>query len=641
MNVRFPIPHNIAYGVAVTDLDIAIPLAHWFVLVGKLKSKFSSLLNRHYAYRSPWTKWWGLARFLLTVLCLQLFTTSCQNKAEPQSFEQSPQSPIQPISSPELNEPSLGPILGLADLDEYPSRFEQQAALRRILQSADESRVTALLSDSESIAGTHLRQRVQIEILVRLVAIDPHVALSHVATYSGTKHREYLGAVFREWSSRDSEVALEHAKSLAKRERSIALQSIVQSVDDISVDSLRELHDEFDLSHEADKFVDEWMVQVASRDPQGAWRTLLNDDRSDEDQADVFARVALEWIELNGLDAVQEMHDSLEHRLTSMLILGQVFGALATTQPKVALELAERYSDGQDGLIFEFVLTVWARSDPRAAMSAISSISGRSLPRESKQWLRQVVVNTWEREDPHGLLANIGQIPRRFRSETRQDIVRRLSFYAPEEASQLVNIVAGYENRLDLASGLAGLWARSDADSAFEWVMSVRSDYPRFQHLLLAPVFRALARTDPNRALQRALDMPVGSDGYTPEADVVATVAMSQPDLAASMLPQIRDGGERDSAFDAVGIALALGGNPEQALDLGAQLDGSERRRYTTNLFNSWAGQNPQGLYAVLDSLSSPELMRKAAESLKRQHEFQAVLHVEQFERISSILATH
>ena len=204
-----------------------------------------------------------------------------------------------------------------------------------------------------------------------------------------------------------------------------------------------------------------------------------------------------------------------------------------------------------------------------------------------------------------------------------------------------MNIVAGYRNRLDVASGLASLWARSDVDRAFDWVMSVRSDYPRFQHLILSPVFCALARTDPERAFQTALDMPVSTDGYAPEADVVATIAMSQPDLALLMLPRIRDGGRfRYAAFDAVGIALALRGSLDQAVDIGTPLDDYERTRYTTNLLNAWAGENPQGLYARLDSLPSTELVREAAESLKRRHEFQAVLHDEQFERISSILAT-
>ena len=543
-------------------------------------------------------------------------------------------------SSTQSNLDTASSVSFVEDLGKYPTSFERRTALRRMLSDADEKQILRMLADSVDVASTSQKRSMQMDIFRRLAMINPSLALEQASEFTWAIRREFIGAIFGEWSSRYPDAAAKHASKLGPgRERLVALRSILGSLDDPTTEFASNISRDLGLAAESVDIVEDWLVALASLDPEKSWYQILNDSRSDSEQINVLVSIATVWIDRDGWDVAHKVNDSkLQHDLKGHVV-GRVLKNFLQLQPRDTFELAVDLYDGTNAQIFRPLVESWARIDPSAALDALSGLAFINVPQTEISALRDLTVDSWARTYPADLLKNASKISKGLQASERELAVEVLSRRDPEEAANYLESIRNHEKRLWVATGLAQFWAWKDVDRALDWALDAESEFGDDWQGLLVPVLREAARLDPERALQAALEVPLNSSGTGLESRVVEIVARSDVDLAESMLPKMRNTRILRRAADSVAMALALNGETDRALGLAEMFDGPERDSFNSNLLGGWARRQPQGLFAAMDALPSAELTGMAAESLAVINEQRAVLHDDQFEQVKLVLA--
>ena len=526
-------------------------------------------------------------------------------------------------------------------LNVYATHFERRVASRRLLATANEPQLLDWLAESHDIASTFEKRTLQADIFRRLAMVDPVLALDHAAGFTWAIQQEFISAIFGEWSSHDPDAAAKHAAKLALgRERLVALRSILSSLDDPTSDFASSLARELGLAAESFDIVEDWLVASASRDPEYSWDAILNDSRPDSEQLNALSGILTAWIDRDGPDVLHIVNESSLPRGLRARVIGSVLKQLSQRQPRDAFQLATDLYDGTNASIFRQLLSNWAQIDPSAALDALSKLASMNVPRSEINALRDEIVWRWTSADPVDLLNNASKIPRGLRASEREHAVEVLSWRDPEEATNYLGSIRNREERQWVATGLVQIWAWKDVDGALDWALNAKSEFGDDWQTLVVPVLKEAARSDPERALQAALEVPFARSGIGLESDVVEIVARSNLELAEAMLPQMRNDPTLQSAVDKVAIALALNGETDRAFALAEMLEERYSSDFRSGLVRRWARRQPQGLFSAMDSLPSAELKAIAAESLVAINEQRTVLHDDQFEQVKLVLAS-
>ena len=195
------------------------------------------------------------------------------------------------------------------------------------------------------------------------------------------------------------------------------------------------------------------------------------------------------------------------------------------------------------------------------------------------------------------------------------------------------------DRRYELAFEIAEHWSNVDAQAALDWVLSVpfpgeRNKRP--QRLLLSKVLGNLASSDPNLALQAALNDPIGRFGHGLEPFVYI---------------QHRTGGYRPSYI----YAVACKGRCNESCFI--QIRGEERLQIkailielwiwvchfltisnpiTTVQFSSrWARSDPDSLFKSMDRMPSSLIKAQAAYNLLAKYRNSGVLNDAEVEKLT------
>ena len=541
----------------------------------------------------------------------------------------------------ESSQDTASTVSFVENLNKHPTNFERRTALRRMLTVADEKQTLKMLADSAAVASPSQKRSIQMDIFRRLAMINPSLALEQASEFTWAIRREFIGAIFGEWSSRDPDAAAKHAAKLGPgRERLVALRSILSSLDDPTSDFASNLAGELGLAAERIQIVEDWLVASASRDPERSWHAILNDSRPDSEQLNALAGILTAWIDSDGRDVLHIVNESSLPGGLRARVIGSVLKHLSQLKPHDAFQLATDLYDGTNASIFRPLLSNWAQIDPNAALDALSRLASMNVPRSEINALRDQIVWSWTSADPVDLLNNASKIPGGLRASEREDAVEALSWRDPEEATNYLGSIRNREKRQWVASGLAQIWAWKDVDGALDWAMNAKSEFADNWQTLVVPVLREATRSDPERALQAALEVPLDRSGIGLESDVVEIVARSDLELAEAMLRQMRNRPTLQSAVDKVAIALVLNDETDRAFALVEVLEEPQRGNFSSGLVKRWARRQPQGLFAAMDSLPSAELRAIAAESLTAINQQRAVLHDDQMEQVKLVLAS-
>lgn len=556
-------------------------------------------------------------------------------QASPVNYEKSTRKNVASAATPEKIV-----LQDLDDLDQIKSSFERGLALRNLLSNSDEAQVADFLTQSQDLFSNNQRYSIQNVVIRRLAQLNPKRALRHLREMKERHYPgQFVGIVYQEWVHSNLDEAIAHARTLEDDWKDSALRVIVQERKDLSAEVLKSIARDLGNEQIAVTAIAHQKLEDAIGDPERAWSELAVDMQDDRENIWVILRVASTWVEQSGLSVLDQIDQSLTNSETRQWVLRNVLEDVAAAEPVEAFRFALKIENDQYNMIISNVVRMWARSDPRSAITAASEIEKRSLRRE----MEEQVVNTWASEKPREVLDGIDALPEHLHATAMSRALGEIARESPEEAVGVVVSLESGPARMSAAMSVTQNWAYQDPEAALDWILNEPS-IEDLRRQLLSRILYSIVRTNPELAMSAALSQPIeeGENGQWGnvglEATVISNLAYSDLDKAIELLPQVRKGQTKLQTYQMVSGALIRNGDIEEALAMAQQFPESDRNEFYIAVAGAWAQSDPEGLLNSMNRLPTKEAKSSAAMSLITYNHYQKTLTEEQIEDVRKFL---
>ncbi|MYD46358.1 MAG: hypothetical protein F4W92_08405 [Gammaproteobacteria bacterium] len=494
------------------------------------------------------------------------------------------------------------------ELDRFPNRFVRNAALHRRLMQSTENELFEILTNTSNISRQSIRDDVQHLIVHRLATLNPKETLRQIENLQMGNQGTLVALIFGEWAIKDLDDAVNHAKTLETRKKFLALRGILRSRDDLADSQHRSIAAQLGVKHLTHDLLSRSDDDEIIESPDLKWLELANDAQMDLSQIERLTRIAENWIERDGLDALETIYASITDWQIRMPVLSTALHKTTLRDPQTTFEHVLQLDFDQGDFLVSSVAQSWANVDPSGALGAVESVESEAL----RTQLQDLIVRTWASKNPNGLLASLNLLPASMRLSGTGHAVVAMSRTDPTSASKI--FVEQYEgsNKLTIAQSLVRNWSDQDAQTALDWVLSTPL-VAGLQKELLPIALGELVTSDPNKAIEIALTQPIENDQWGMEASVLGSLALSDPQRATQMLSRVREGPTKERAYSLVGSQLIRNGDVDQALTLVDDLSDEEQFRYLETIIDTWALTQPVHLLDRIDKLPNEDLKAQAA----------------------------
>lgn len=572
----------------------------------------------------------GLAIGVLAIFVIQNFgpkedehatRNTAQQRGQQSSTESSLFSPLE----------ITGNVGEFQDIFKHQSTAEQFTSLYARLSRANETELKEWWIHAQNIERESHREVAQQVIIGNLSAINPQEALRCLSDVSIFQLDRLLRTLFCEWSVFRLEEAVETATTLPGPRRTVALQTILETRDDLSEEQQRMIARQLRGEDTYLMLVSEAKASQSLAEPQDSWNTLLNDDVANYLQTETFLKVLETWREQIGFAVLSKIYE-----IPLFGIKYDLMKAVARVNPEGALDYTRDVQDQKEkeSLSREIVL-VWARTDPKAALAATLTFEPSSVA----SILESVVALTWARTKPMEFIENIETISERPRLMSLETAFSTIARQEPKKAIAMLSSVERYVgNTSSILTRIVSQWAKQQPDTAADWVLNnfTREDPQR--QMLLMGVLKRMASQDPDRAFELAIEQPAPSEGYELEFHVMKEIIFyGDIEVAKKLLPRVRTNA-KPSIYRNVATALINVGQTNDALELGNDLAESNQQMYFQHVMLLWANKDPTKLYESLESLPASDIASLAAKQLISINRFNPVLTDDQIEQARSFL---
>ncbi len=573
----------------------------------------------------------GLIFGILAVLAIQRIVP--QNE---QSSQDVAQGEVEQTSTTSTNRISTTDRIETGRFDEifkHDSISEQYRALHATLSHATQQELKEWWNQSKSIERTSQREIAQEVILRSLTAINPQEAIRRIDEVSILQSNAALKIVFSEWAVLHLEDAINAAATLVSSQRNVALQTILETRDDLPENERLSIARQLESEKTFLRLLSDSKVSENIGEPERSWEILLNDNVDNILQTETLTKVAEAWREQIGLEVLSKIYQIGvdDYRIRPPLV-----EAIAQEDPESALEYARSLSDEQEqSYLSERIVRVWAQTDAPAALSAVSTFEPASLVSA----LEENIANTWAQSNPSEMIENVELISLENRA---YPLSTALSNIAREDPLGAIDMLSSLEHTVGntsmILSSIVYQWAVQHPEAATEWVLeNFDSENPQRRNLLESTLPR-LARRDPNKAFELAIQHPASGSGLGLDYHVLGEIVREGDiEVAKKLLPQVNER-YKYILYGRVASEMVVEGQIEQALSLGEELEESNRRYYYLTVFSSWARTNPKNLMESLDGLSDKTIKSIAAYEIISQNRYNPVFTNDQLERVRTFL---
>ena len=534
------------------------------------------------------------------------------------------------MQSHTFSDATIREIQNLKELESLSSHFQRTVALQKLLADADEETLLQYWKQSTTV-GSGPWEEVQIAIAQRLATIDPLTAWELVSDVQPKRRLALVGAVFREWAVTNLELAIEHARGLDAETKNAAVVSMLLSREDLSIEQRREIARQLNTEALAIEAIERASNTQLILDPSTEWAEFLQHNTTslaspNEAQIGMVTHIATAWIQQDGVNAFDNVLDSLPSQSAIWNTSNEVIRHLTDVDPQQAFDLAIHLrSRGTVGLA-EQVVAAWTNDDPWSALNAVSSVDAKNLQRS----LQARVLDIWSYRDPRALLDRAGAFPEYLQQLARKKALISLSRNSPQDAAEMIFEMEDQATRDEIALAIARNWSTFDITSVLHWI----ENEPGFDHnrdQLIGAAFSGLANSDPELALQTALAQPVNEEGLGPEAEVINSLTFADMDTAIKMLSDVREGKTKIKAYDRViGMLTGINNDNDRAVGLLVQLTKEQEIPRDAWVLTGLVFNAPNGLFNALDRFDSMDFRRRVARELLRFHEHDDTFAAEQ-----------
>ena len=535
---------------------------------------------------------------------------------------------------PSSSLPSLPILRKIEDLEEIRSPFDRELALQVLLVNSDEAQVASLLSQSINLSSNALRHEAQSSIVQRLAQLNPRRALSDVLAMDSQHSPDRLiVTVYREWAHSNLSEAVAQARAMNENRRDSALRAILSVRTDLPEETRRSIAAEVGNDQIAVEVLLEERVERAMAHPEEAWERLALELQDDPMHRSILAQVALSWIEKDGMGVMERISTSLTNLQARRGVVSGILHDLASFSPSEAFRYALTIENDPFNSTKKSVVDVWARSDPRSAMAAVSDIEKKALRRT----LEKSIADLWADKEPRKFLKAVDTLPRHLLEAATRIAISKIAENSPKEAATLVSEMESGVTRQFSASDLAGDWLSQDPEATLDWILNDPA-IQDLRHFLLDDTLYRIALEDPKLAMDTALAEPFAEGEMGLEASVITAIAFSDVETAVELVPQVRIGPTAVGAFREVTAALIRRGNLEDAVNMVHQIPDPKRPDFYMGLVQAWTRHDPSGLLKSMNRLPSKEVKSKAARRLVEVNRLRGNLTDEQVEQARKFL---
>ncbi|MYI77586.1 MAG: hypothetical protein F4077_07485 [Gammaproteobacteria bacterium] len=504
------------------------------------------------------------------------------------------------------------------DIQNIDNSWQRALALDALLLNVDVEQTKEYLVVAAEIPGAFIRQTIVEQIIRKFAALDPVLALEYAATVPQFRRDDYVSMIFEEWCFFDLTSALAHAKNLDSTTKKTLLRNLIIWQPDLTESEMSVLAEEFKLPNFAANIAQSEYGNgiLAYEDPQAKWQQLVNDDQSDYDQLDALIAVSRAWMQQDGGSVIDFIQENMRRGPTRSTLLGELLTTLAQYDSISAFNRAVDLYDPSFRTFMTQLVRNWAITDPEAALSELLKLESPIL----KEKLVEVAFSTWAESNPLSFQNAAESIPTELKDSYTAEAMNLNIFKDPEQlAKELFG--DGRNGTFDQAGAIVSAWSLEDSLSAFQWVLENPNVAPMRSRLAAIALSR-LTQDEVDRALELALDQPVGNTDIGYEAQIITLVARQDLTRALSLLTQVRDGETRIVAYKSVGSTLLASGEIESAISIGHALPEDQRRTYFDGVLNDWSLTNPQQAFSVLELSESPLVRSSLAKWLSVYQRF-------------------
>ena len=535
----------------------------------------------------------------------------------------------------DLSYANFDEFLDILDNSKTPmSKFARKASLYAMLMQADSNLLADFFDDAKNISNSNWRQEILSAILRRLTTIEPSRALDYTITLPIEQRQVLLRTVFHEWSLLNLADAVSAGSHLDPPERKIALQAIVHARIDLPEERLVEIGQIFGYEKYARRLMDVSRVMELIDAPRRAWETLIGDGLDLRFRLDTALEVAQMWVSRDGIGVLSEMLESdMKYRLSHSALNLMIVQSIARANPEATFKQAAR--DENFRFLVSEIAEVWVETNPLDALNGVSVLDDAS----DRMRLTRVIMRAWSETNPRELIDKRSVLPKELELSAISLAISSIAETAPHEAIRLMdNLHTEGVNTWLVARSLVNVWSENDPAATLDWVLSGSNEQnPLFARLVEITVLK-LARDDPYRAMQLALNPLKSTWPIALDYRVIQEIARADVDLATKFLPSVSEK-YRARSYKYVGFEYTQNGDPKRALELAEHLDPQERDSYYSSILDTWASVNPDELLKTMEHFPTNRMQEIAANALIYRNQSRHFLSEKQLQHVKTYLS--
>lgn len=516
--------------------------------------------------------------------------------------------------------------------------FDSKHALLNVVDQANEDELAAVFIESlenpmvfESINATYWMQSV---VLTKLVNVDINKAKSLLNRLSGRTAEIFLYNVMGEWNRVHVSEAIKLLASLEGSLQEQGFQGLVDGGKFLSQSKLIEMASTIGLEQE---FVTDLQDRQQTAQVQVTWKELEqefeNIDFTDSSNLLQLPHTAANYILSTGLDSMPEvlgLFDKLlqnnlsdTDRLTLKAHRRSVVSEVSNNDPEGVFEFMVPLAKEKDLDLLSAAAQVWFWVDPDALWDRLNAGDLRGVKRK----ITQDIIRYWSWREPDVVLISLKTLPPEYHDQTYLDIAQGMWYDTPFKALKLLPLIADWSTpqhqdvfgKSSMMSFSIEQIISNAAEAAplatIEWINSNESQlHDSMRTKYLDDVFESWSQSDPIRAFEMALKMPLREDEIGLEAKVLQTLVYSDLDRAIALVPRVRTGETKAFAYERISRQMAAQDRISEAVKLGEDLPELEREKFNRNLASRVGHRTPfDRLVSGIGQLPTLEMKSKAA----------------------------
>ena len=523
-------------------------------------------------------------------------------------------------------------------LIDSPSQHRKK--LLTLLAEKDSPELITLIDESANLTEQRRRRTVQDILFRHLAEIDPEIALRQVWLQQDHRQHHLLAIVFDVWAYINLDAAVETATTLESSFKSQALRSVLLRRNDLSNTERNEIAQILGNEFSANEILTETEVMQLLDRPNAAWNVVLNDDVSDDVQANLLVEIASAWISLEGTDGYVPLFQRLyaldasdRYRLTSRVIRRIVAG-----DPQSAWEQAQTLSSVEQQLINPQIAKVWASVDREQAFEVVTQIENSEL----QQAAYKNLIEGWSNAQPSDVLDNLQLIPPEHRKLAIDTAIHQLARnQSIEQAKKYIqDLEEQGENVARASYSLIDTWSRADPISALNWLVATTDVDSRYSRASLLTVIDRLALEDPVQAMEfaRGNEFPSAPSATIKRRVISSLASGGRFESAKEMLREFQEPLDLN-AYESLGRNLIEFDRGMDAIELAKDLPESRWADYFRILSATWFSSKPDELIENMERLPSKSVQSIVArQMLAYATSEDQVLSSKQIERLQTFL---